>query len=192
MSAPSSIRLRAATVADAATFSAWDREPHVIRCTTDDPEAQTAFDGVDWEAEFRDPTPFFEYLVGEAEGRPVGAMLIIDPHLEPTHYWGEIEANLRAIDIWIGPGDALNRGFGTAMMRQAIDRCFAAPDVTAIVIDPLTSNEAAHRFYRRLGFRQEGRRWFGEDDCLVHRLERSRWTALSPPLGGDDRQVRVT
>ena len=47
---------------------------------------------------------------------------------------------------------ALNRGFGTEMMRQAADRCFADPAVTAIVIDPLNSNVAAHRFYRRHGF----------------------------------------
>ena len=103
----------------------WDSEPHVVRCITDDPEATTARDIGDWEAELRSPTPFFERLVAEAAGRPIGAMLIIDPALEPTHYWGEIEHDLRAIDIWIGPADALNRGYGTAMMTQATERCFA-------------------------------------------------------------------
>lgn len=167
------VRLRPAVIADAPTLAAWDRELHVIRCTTDDPDAQVAFDGIDWEDEFRNPTPFFEYLIGEADGRAVGAMLIIDPLLEPTHYWGETEPNLRAIDIWIGPPDALNRGIGSLMIRQAIHRCFADPAVEAIVIDPLASNVDAHRFYRRLGFEVVGRRWFGDDDCLVHRLDRA-------------------
>ena len=43
-------------------------------------------------------------------------MQIIDPLAEPTHYWGEVEPNLRALDIWIGEKDALGRGYGTAMM----------------------------------------------------------------------------
>jgi len=49
--------------------------------------------------------------------------------------------------------------------------------VTAIVIDPLASNERAHRFYRRMRFRPVGRRSFGEDDCLVHELTRRDWLA---------------
>ena len=112
--------------------------------------------------------------------RPIGVMQIIDPHLEPTHYWGEIEPNLRAMDIWIGPPDALNRGYGAQMMALAIDDAFADPAVTAIVIDPLNSNADAHRFYRRLGFAPVGRRMFDDDDCLVHRLERATWEARRP------------
>ena len=38
-------------------------------------------------------------------------MQIIDPQLRPTHYWGDVEANLRALDIWIGETDALGHGF---------------------------------------------------------------------------------
>ena len=104
-------------------------------------------------------------------------MQICDPHLEPTHYWGEIGPGLRAIDIWIGPPDRLGQGLGTEMMARAIELCFSAPDVTAIVIDPLNSNAASHRFYRRLGFKVIGRRMFDEDDCLVHRLEREDWSS---------------
>jgi aminoglycoside 6'-N-acetyltransferase len=63
------------------------------------------------------------------------------------------------------------------MMRLAIERCFADSRVTAIVIDPLASNERAHRFYRRLGFKPTGRRWFGNDDCLVHELARADWVS---------------
>lgn len=79
------------------------------------------------------------------------------------------------MDIWIGPPDALGRGYGTQMMTLAIQEAFAAPEVTAIVIDPLDSNTDAHRFYQRLGFMVAGRRTFDEDDCLVHRLDRATW-----------------
>lgn len=173
------VRLRPATPADVPTLEAWDREPHVIACSCDDPDAEIAFGGIDWPQELADQSDAGFYRIAEVDGRPVGVMQIIDPHLEPTHYWGDIEPNLRAMDIWIGPPDALNRGYGTRMMTQAIDDAFSDPTVTAIVIDPLASNTDAHRFYRRLGFEPVGRRMFGEDDCLVHRLERATWEARS-------------
>lgn len=174
------VRLRPAAPADAPLLHAWDRETHVIRAVTDDPEAEVAFDGADWAQELSDSSPVSFFLIGEEDGRPVGAMQVIDPAREPTHYWGDIEPNLRALDIWLGPADALGRGVGTAMMRQAIDACFQDSEVRAIVIDPLASNADAHRFYRRLGFRPVERRMFGPDDCLVHRLERAQWEEGRP------------
>ena len=172
------VLLRRATPADASLLARWDEEPHVIACATDDPDAQVAFAGAVWEEEIATSSEDSFYLIAEVEGRPIGALQVIDPHTELTHYWGEIEPNLRAIDIWIGETDALNKGFGTAMMTQIIDACFADPAVTGIVIDPLNSNPDAHRFYQRLGFRPVGRRLFNdEDDCLVHRLDRADWEA---------------
>ena len=115
----------------------------------------------------------YRYYVAELEGRPIGAMSIIDPHLEPTHYWGEVEPNLRAIDIWIGDAADRGKGYGAHMMQLALQLCFEDTNVTAILIDPLDSNTRAHRFYRRLGFEPAGRQSFGDDDCLVHRLTRA-------------------
>lgn len=171
------VRLRPATVDDAGLLAAWDREPHVIACSSDDPLAEVAFDGMDWPDELTNSAYELTYKIAEANGEPVGVLAICDPHTEPSHYWGEIEPNLRAIDIWIGPAEWLNRGVGTQMMTQAISDCFAQPQVTAIVIDPLNSNVNAIRFYQRLGFVVEGRRMFDEDDCLVHRLTRADWEA---------------
>ena len=167
--------LRPATLADVATLEAWDAEPHVISATTDAPGAEQAFGDHDWRSELAMQSPVYRYLIAELDGRPIGAMLIIDPHQEPTHYWGEVEPDLRALDIWIGLASDLGHGHGTEMMRLAIDECFADPRVTAIVIDPLATNARAHRFYERLGFQPIGRRMFGEDDCLVHRLDRAAW-----------------
>ncbi len=168
------VRLRPATAEDAPLLAAWDHEPHVIACSRDDPDAEVAFGGeIDWFDELTHSAYELDYRIAEANGEPVGVLAICDPHTEPSHYWGEIEPNLRAIDIWIGPAEWLNRGVGTAMMTKAIDECFSAPEVTAIVIDPLNTNVAAHRFYQRLGFVVEGRRTFDEDDCLVHRLTRA-------------------
>lgn len=176
-SSPGAVRLRPATLADAPLLGAWDREPHVIACSSDRPDLEIAFDGIAWEQELAESSDVSFYRIAEVDGRPIGVMQVCDPHREPTHYWGEIEPNLRAMDIWIGPRDALNKGYGSRMMTLALDDAFADPAVTAVVIDPLASNADAHRFYQRLGFVPVGRRMFGEDDCLVHRLERADWTA---------------
>ena len=173
LSSTPSVTLRPATVADAAILADWDRQPHVIACSSDDPEAEVAFGGIAWIEEITASAYDSHYVIAEVEGEPVGVMQICDPYTEPTHYWGEIEPGLRAIDIWIGPAEWLNRGVGTQMMRKMIARCFAEPGVTAIVIDPLNSNTAAHRFYERLGCQVVGRRMFEDDDCLVMRLEKT-------------------
>lgn len=169
------IRLRLACQADVALLGLWNRQPHVISATTDDPAAESAFEDVCWQDEIAAQNEHSEFLIAELDARPIGAMQIIDPYLESTHYWGEIRPNLRAIDIWIGEPDCLGQGYGETMMRLAFIRCFADPAVTAIVIDPLASNVRAHRFYRRLGFNPLEPRQFGEDQCLVHELKRETW-----------------
>lgn len=172
------VTLRPATAGDAPLLAAWDREPHVIACSSDDPDAEVAF-GSDWADEVTNSAYELTYVMAEVAGEPVGVMAVCDPHTEPSHYWGEIEPGLRAIDIWIGPAEWLGRGVGTQMMTRMIGRCFAEDGVTAIVIDPLNSNQAAHRFYRRLGFRDIERRMFDTDDCLVMRLEKADWRGAS-------------
>lgn len=177
-STPGLVRLRPATPADVPVLQAWDREPHVIACSSDRPDLEVAFDGIDWPEELAAASPVSFHLIAEVDGRPIGAMQVCDPHLEPSHYWGEIELGLRAMDIWIGPADALNRGYGTQMMTLAIEAAFADPTVKAVIIDPLNTNTDAHRFYRRLGFEEVGRQVFNdEDDCLVMRLDRAAWAA---------------
>jgi len=171
------VTLRRATRADASWLDLWDTDADVISCSTDDPDATIAFGGTDWDEELATQDEHSEWVIGEVDGRPIGAMQICDPHLEASHYWGEIAPNLRAVDIWIGaPGDR-GKGYGATMMRIALERCFSDARVTGIVIDPLASNERAHRFYRRIGFKPVGRRTFGGDDCLVHELTRSGWLA---------------
>ncbi|MGE0044700.1 MAG: GNAT family N-acetyltransferase [Hyphomonadaceae bacterium] len=172
------LTLRQAQAADIPTLTAWDKAEHVISATTDDPDAEDAFEGIVWPDEIANASLVTFYLLALLDGRPIGAMQVIDPHAEPTHYWGEIEPNLRALDIWIGSLDDIGKGYGEAMMALAIDACFEEARVNAIVIDPLASNTRAHKFYQRLGFKPLTRQLFNdEDDCLVHRLDRADWRA---------------
>jgi aminoglycoside 6'-N-acetyltransferase len=162
------MRLRPARPSDLDLLLYWDSKPHVIAATGDDGP-------FDWESELPRKPEWRELLIAEAEGRPIGVLQIIDPAEEETHYWGEVAPDLRAIDIWIGEETDLGRGYGTTMMRLALERCFAEASVNAVLIDPLASNERAHRFYERLGFKRIERRRFGPDDCCVYRLDRRAW-----------------
>ncbi|HEX2257713.1 MAG TPA: GNAT family N-acetyltransferase [Afifellaceae bacterium] len=166
------MKLRAATPADLALLRSWDAKPHVrAACGDDGP--------LDWQTELPRRLDWRELLIAETEGRPVGLLQVIDPAREESSYWGAVEPDLRAIDIWIGEESDLGRGYGTEMMRLMLERCFGDPAVTAIFVDPLARNTRAHRFYERLGFRPVERRLFGNDDCIVYRLEREEWRAIS-------------
>jgi aminoglycoside 6'-N-acetyltransferase len=164
------VQLRPATTADVPMLARWDRQPHVVEALGDDAS-------IDWVDELTREGDAQATLIGEIDGRPIGLVQIIDPAREDTHYWGGVPPDLRAIDIWIGEASDLGHGHGTAMMTAALHRCFADPVVTAVLVDPLATNTAAHRFYVRLGFEPVERRTFGTDDCLVHRLERATWEA---------------
>jgi len=161
------LHLRSATPADLDLLRHWDEQPHVI---ASDPN-----DDWGWEVELDHTPDWREQLIAEIDGRAIGFVQIIDPAREESHYWGNVPADLRAIDIWIGEEADLGKGYGTQMMQLALARCFAEPAVTAVLIDPLASNTRAHRFYERLGFQFVDRRQFGKDNCCVYRLKRADW-----------------
>lgn len=161
------ITFREATPEDLELLQHWDRQPHVIAC---DPDSDW-----EWETELPQKFPWREQLIAQLNGEPIGMLQIIDPHEEETHYWGEVPPDLRAIDIWIGEAENLNKGYGSEMMTQAINRCFADEAVTKILIDPLETNTKAHRFYERLGFRFVQKREFEGANCFVYELSRGDW-----------------
>jgi aminoglycoside 6'-N-acetyltransferase len=161
------MNLRPVTAADLALLRHWDEQPHVIAAAPNDDWG--------WEVELNRSPDWREQLIAELDGRPIGFVQIIDPAREESHYWGDAPGGLRAIDIWIGEADELGKGYGTKMMKLALARCFSDPSVTAVLIDPLADNLRAHRFYERLGFHFVERRRFGDDDCLVYRLNRTDW-----------------
>ncbi len=164
------ITFRKATIDDHQMLESWLQKPHVLENVPDESWG--------WETELLREPEWREMLIAELHGKPMGFLQIIDPALEETRYWGDVSKNLRAIDIWIGEEALVGKGYGTQMMKKAFDRCFSAPDVTAIIIDPLASNERGIRFYQRLGFEFLRTEWFDGYECAVHKLTRQRWELL--------------
>ncbi len=100
-------------------------------------------DEIDWKTELQKNVDWQEILIAELDERPIGVIQIIDPAREETHYWGDIEDDCLAIDIWVGEEKDLGKGYGTKIMKLALDHCFANPKVHTIWIDPLESNKDA-------------------------------------------------
>ncbi len=170
---PPQLTLRDATPGDEKILYDWDKKEHVIFCSGDD-------DDWNWKNELPRNVSWRRQLIAEVDdGKRIGFMQIIDPKEEESHYWGDdCPPNLRAVDIWIGEEDYLAKGYGTEMMKQALnDYCFRNQSVHAVLVDPLASNLRAHRFYQRCGFRPIGIRFFGQDECLVHQIDRTDWEA---------------
>lgn len=163
------IQFRSAKLADVPLLEHWQAQPHVIEAGIED---------WPWHEELQEHPPWREQLIAELDGRAIGFVQIIDPYLETTHYWGTIDPRMRAVDIWIGEAEDLGNGYGTTMMKLALKKCFSAPDVSAVIIDPLESNKRAQRFYQRLGFEFCENRYFDDDFCSIFKLTRSVWTAL--------------
>jgi aminoglycoside 6'-N-acetyltransferase len=159
------ITLRPATLNDLELVEYWETKQHVTDCDPDD--------DWNWKEELRRNPAWREQLVAELDGEPIGFLQIIDPFLEETHYWGDVEPSKRAIDIWLGEENNLNKGYGTTIMELAIERCFQDAEVDGILIDPLKSNVKAHRFYKRLGFEFIEERIFDETSCFIFELKRN-------------------
>jgi len=159
------VSLRPATPGDAGLLRRWEQDPGVIACGA-------ASDDWQWETELPKSHDWREQLIAEVDGRPIGFIQIIDPEREDSQYWGCIDSGHRCIDLWIGEPDARGRGYGTQMMQQAIERCFADPGVHTLLVDPVDSNTDARRFYEALGFEYVVRRCLGDDACSVYKLRR--------------------
>ena len=160
------IELRVATINDLELLKYWDTQQHVIDC---DPDHDW-----NWEVELKRNPIWREQFVAERNGEPIGFLQIIDPYLEETKYWGDVDEDKRAIDIWIGDEINLNKGYGTLIMKLAIQKCFANSKVNGILIDPLKSNTKAQRFYERLGFELIEERKFNGIECLVYEMKREK------------------
>ncbi|MBL7838310.1 MAG: GNAT family N-acetyltransferase [Bacteroidetes bacterium] len=161
------VTLRHGNIQDASLLKYWDTLQHVIDSDPDDEW--------NWDEELTKFPEWREQLMAELNGKPIGFVQIINPAQEETQYWGPMEEGYRAIDIWIGEPDCLGKGYGTQMMLQALDRCFANHEVHTVLIDPLADNHDAIRFYEKLGFEFVEERQFNDSFCKVYQFLRSQW-----------------
>lgn len=88
-----------------------------------------------------------------AGARPVGYLQIY--HANPEPFWAghALPVETFGIDLFLGEADMIGRGWGSRLVRLALRRLFAMPEVARVHIDPDPANTAAVRAYEKAGFR---------------------------------------
>ena len=148
MPEPAGYQFRAACAADFPLLLRWREMPEVLRWW-----------GVwDGEAGYRSDLadPNIAMWIVEHEGRPFAYAQDYDPHAWDPHPFAHLPPGSRGIDQYIGEPDMLDRGHGTAFIRQQCDRLFAA-GAPAVGTDPHPNNFRARRAYQKAGFTAVGR-----------------------------------
>jgi GNAT superfamily N-acetyltransferase len=93
-----------------------------------------------------DADPSQELIVAELDGRVVGTCQL--SFIRYLLYRGGLVGMIESVRV---DGSLRNRGIGAAMMRDAIERA-RARGCARVQLTTNKKREAAHRFYRRLGF----------------------------------------
>lgn len=176
------VSLAALARADLPRIGRWLREPHVARWWDDPPAVALAH----IEAHLDDAlvAPF----LARALGRPVGYLQIY--HANPEPFWAghDLPRETFGLDLFIGEGDMLGRGWGPRLIALALRRLFAMPEVARVQIDPSPANEAAIRAYGKAGFRPVGEIQTPDGPALYMMVERVTgspkhgcfWTIVPP------------
>ena len=161
----SELTFRRASTDDVMLLDVMSNAPHVFPSLgTDQPW--------DWPREVEASWQEVWIIDLSATSKPIGVVVVLGAAADPSGYWGEVSPGTYAIDIWISDASQLRKGYGTVMMKHAIDRSFHVHNAHTILIDPLAKNEGAIAFYQHLGFEVIGPRTFGADECIVLRLRR--------------------
>jgi aminoglycoside 6'-N-acetyltransferase len=157
------IALRLATHTDNPLLDAWDAEPVIA--------ASDPIDDGDWAQTLAEVG--LENLMAELDRRPIGFIQIIDLGRDAARSWGPSQPGFMAIDIWIGDADMRGHGHGRAMMALAINQCSSDSAIHTILIDPVVAKTDAIAFCAEMGFSPRETRRFGDDECLIMRIEHS-------------------
>lgn len=136
---------RQARIADLPLLNAWLRRPHVARWWGPD-AAMDADDMADMRC---------AYWIVSLGDVPFAYMQDYDVRGWKNHHLGNLPFGSRGIDQYIAEPTLLNRGHGTAFIRQRIAEMFAS-GVPAVGTDPHPDNAAAIAAYRKAGFQVMG------------------------------------
>jgi aminoglycoside 6'-N-acetyltransferase len=139
-------RFQSASLSDLPLIQCWQQTP-AVRTWWVEADGQTLA-SID-ESDFTNPN-IAMWIVHYLD-RPFAFIQDYDPHAWPDHPFGNLPLGSRGIDQFIGVPDMLNRGHGSAFIRQHSNELMAA-GAPAIGTDPHPSNVRAIRAYEKAGF----------------------------------------
>jgi aminoglycoside 6'-N-acetyltransferase len=136
------VQFRRVVEADLAVLARWRAAPHV-REWWGEPSVE------DEREKLADPR--IAMWIVELAGRPFAFAQDYDVHGWDPHPFSYLPPGSRGIDQYIGEADMLDRGHGSAFVRQHVERLFAA-GAPAVGTDPHPDNARAIRAYEKAGF----------------------------------------
>jgi aminoglycoside 6'-N-acetyltransferase len=125
----------------------WLAEPHVAQWWG---EPHEQFDLVSDDLE----QPAMDQFIVVRDERPFAYLQCYDPAAWDNGGFGVQPAGTRGIDQFIGEADMLDRGHGSALIRDFINRLLMA-GTPRVVTDPDPANARAIRAYEKAGFRKD-------------------------------------
>jgi aminoglycoside 6'-N-acetyltransferase len=144
----SSYQFRAMTAEDLPLVRRWLGEPHVAEWWHD-PEEQFALVSGD----LHDPA--MDQFIVAANDCPFAYLQCYDPTVWPEGGLGPQPNGTRGIDQFIGEPAMLDRGHGSAMIRDFVNNLLGA-GTPRVVTDPDPNNIRAVRAYEKAGFQKVG------------------------------------
>jgi aminoglycoside 6'-N-acetyltransferase len=122
----------------------WLEAPHVAQWWHD-PDEQFAL----VRGDLHDPA--MQQFIVAADSRPFAYLQCYDPTAWPEGGLGEQPDGTRGIDQFIGEPDMIDRGHGSAMIRDFVDGLLKT-GTPRVVTDPDPANSRAVRAYEKAGF----------------------------------------
>ena len=135
---------RPMTSADLPLVKRWLVEPHVVQWWGS-PDDQ--FDLVSGDL---DEPAMDQFIVG-CSGRPFAYIQSYPANAWPENGFGAQPEGARGIDQFIGESDMIERGHGSAFIRQFGDTLLAS-GAPRLITDPAPDNARAVRAYEKAGF----------------------------------------
>jgi aminoglycoside 6'-N-acetyltransferase len=135
------------SAADLPLVRRWLAQPHVAQWWGD-PEQQFALVSEDFDH------PSMDQFIVAADDHPFAYLQCYDPIAWPDNGFGVQPEGTRGIDQFIGEPDMIDRGHGSALIRNFTDDLLTA-GTPRVVTDPDPANSRAVRAYEKAGFRKE-------------------------------------
>jgi aminoglycoside 6'-N-acetyltransferase len=124
----------------------WLQTPHVAQWWHD-PDEQFALVSGDLD------DPAMNQFIVAADNRPFAYLQCYDPTVWPEGGLGPQPKGTRGIDQFIGEPDMIDRGHGSALIRDFVDNLFGT-GTPRVVTDPDPTNIRAVRAYEKVGFQK--------------------------------------
>lgn len=132
---------------DCSLFAEWECDPQVTKFLSFDENRDYKQIVEEWFLNKQDRTKMQFTVVGKAEKRPIGRILIT-----------RLDRDADSLDVtkfYLEP-QSQGKGYGTEILTELLEYCFVFLHMERVTLDHYTGNKGAASLYSKIGFQQEG------------------------------------